>query len=141
MMLNRHEKFAIFNLFIVAVGILLFFLIWQTMEISKAYAGLAVLGFQGIGHLIFIRKKNPSEVIEDERDVSIQQTSFSGSSYFAFSYFVITSLVIYFSNSDTGVVSIEYFPLFVWVGVALKVLASSVITLVQYRRGTNCGIC
>lgn len=140
-MLNRHEKVAIFNLSIVAIGILLFFLLCQTMEISKAYAGFAVLGFQGISHLIFLRKKNPSEVIEDERDISIQQKSFSGSSFFAFTYFVITSLVIYFSHSDTGVVSIEYLPLFVWVGVALKVLVSSIITLVQYRRGTNCGIC
>ncbi len=140
-MLNRHEKFAIFNLSVVVIGILLFFLIWQTMEISKAYAGLAVLGFQGIGHLIFLRKNNPSEVIEDERDISIQQKSFSGSSFFAFSYFVIISLVIYFSHSDTGVISIDYLPLFIWVGVALKILVSSIITLLQYRRGTNCGIC
>ncbi len=140
-MLNRHEKLAVFNLSILAVGILLFILIWQTTVISQAYAGLAIFGFLGIGHLIFLRKKNPSEVIEDERDISIQLKSFSGSSYFVFIYFVITSLVIYFSYSDTGVVSIEYFPLFVWVGWALKVLVSSIITLIQYRRGTNCGIC
>ena len=140
-MLNRHEKLAIFNLSILAVGILLFILIWQTTVISQAYAGLAIFGFLGIGHLIFLRKKNPSEVIEDERDISIQLKSFSGSSYFVFIYFVITSLVIYFSHSDTGVVSIEYFPLFVLVGWALKILVSSIITLVQYRRGTNCGIC
>ena len=140
-MLNRHEKLAIFNLSIVAIAILLSFLIWQTMGISKAYGGFAVFGFQGIGHLIFLRKKNSSEVVEDERDISIQLKSFSGSSNFVLIYFVITSLIIYFSHYDTGVVSVHLFFLFVWIAWPVKFLASSIITLVQYRRGTNCGIC
>ncbi|MCD4775270.1 MAG: hypothetical protein K8S15_04370 [Candidatus Aegiribacteria sp.] len=140
-MLNRHEKLAIFNLSILAVAILLFFLIWQNMGISRAYAGFAVFGFLGIGHLIFLRKKSPSEVIEDERDASIKLMSLKGALSFVFGYFVITSLVIYYSHLDAGVVSIDYFPLFVWIGWALLVLVSSIITLTQYRRGTNCGIC
>ncbi|MCK5134082.1 MAG: DUF2178 domain-containing protein [Candidatus Sabulitectum sp.] len=140
-MLNRHEKLAVFNLSILAVGILLFLLIWQITVISQAYAGLAIFGLMGIGHLIFLRKKNPSEVVEDERDISIQLKSFSGSNSFVLIYFVITTIAIYLSHSDSGVVSIEYFPLFVWVAWALNVLVSSIITLVQYRRGTNCETC
>jgi archaellum biogenesis protein FlaJ (TadC family) len=141
MMLNRHEKLAIFNLSILAVAILLSFLIWQTMGISRAYAGFAIFAFLGIGHLIFLRKKTPSEVIEDERDTSIKLISLKGALSFVFGYFVIASLAVYYSHSDTGVVSIDFFPLFVWVGWALLVLVSSIITLIQYRRGTNCGIC
>ena len=140
-MLNRHDKLALLILYILAVGILLFLLIWQITVISQAYAGLAIFGLMGIGHRILLRKKNPSEVIEDERDISIQLKSFSGSNSFVLIYFVITPMVIYLSHSDTGVVSIEYFPLFVWVGWALNVLVSSIITLLEYRRGTNCGTC
>ena len=140
-MLNRHEKLAVFNLSIAAIGILLFFLVWQTMGISKAYGGFAVFAFQGIGHLIFLRKKNRSEVIEDERDISIRLKSLSGANNFVLVYFVITSLAIYYTHLDAGVVSVDFFILFVWIAWPLKFLATSIITLVQYRRGTNCGIC
>ena len=44
-MLNRHEKFAIFNLSLVVTGILLFILIWQIGGIKSAPAGFAVFGF------------------------------------------------------------------------------------------------
>ncbi len=140
-MLNRHEKFAIFNLSLVVTGILLFILIWQTMEIEKAYAGFAVFGFMGFGHMIFLRKKNSSEVIADERDNAIKLKSGSGGYSIALMYFIITPIVIYYTHYVTGVVSVEYFPIFVWIGWAIYVLASSSITLVQYRRGTNCGTC
>ena len=140
-MLNRHEKLAIFNLSILAVAILLFFLIWQIIGISHAYAGFAIFAFMGIGRLIFLRKKNPSEVIEDERDISIRLKSLTVAHYFVVMYFVVVSLAIYYTHLDTGVVSIDFFPLFAWIAWPLHVLVSSIITLTQYRRGTNCGIC
>ncbi len=111
------------------------------MGIGRAYAGFAVIGFTGIGHLIFLKRKDPEEIIEDERDISIRLKSFSGSFFLMSVYFVIASLIVYFSHSQTGVVSVDYFPVFVWVGWAVNILASSVITLVQYRRGTSCGTC
>ncbi len=140
-MLNRHEKFAIFNLSLVVTGILLFILIWQIGGIKSAPAGFAVFGFVGFGHMIFLRKKNSSEVIADERDNAIKLKSGSGGYSIALMYFIITPIVIYYTHSETGVVSVEYFPIFVWIGWAIYVLASSSITLVQYRRGTNCGTC
>lgn len=140
-MFNRHEKLAVFNLSVVVTGTLLFVLIWQTMGIGRAYAGFAVIGFTGIGHVIFLKRKDPEEIIEDERDISIRLKSFSGSFFLMSVYFVIASLIVYFSHSQTGVVSVDYFPVFVWVGWAVNILASSVITLVQYRRGTSCGTC
>ncbi len=140
-MLNRHEKLAVYNLGVLAVAILLFVLIWQTMGISKAPAGFAVLAFQAIGHLIFLRKKSSSEVVEDERDISIRLKAFSGSFYFLSMYYVITALAVYFSHSEGGVVSVDLFITFVWTGWVVQVLSSSLITLIQYRRGVNCGTC
>ena len=140
-MLNRHEKLAIFNLSILAIGIILFFLFFQTRGIGRSSTSFGILGFLWVGNLLFLRKKTPSEVIEDERDASIKLISLKGALSFVFGYFVITSLAIYYSHHEAGVVSIEYFPVFVWVGWALLVLVSSIITLIQYRRGTNCGIC
>ena len=63
-MLNRHEKLAVFNLSIIAVGILLFVLVWRTMGINRASAGFAVFAFMAVGHLLFLRKKKSSEVVE-----------------------------------------------------------------------------
>ncbi len=140
-MLNRHEKLAIFKLSLVVAGVLLFLLIWQTMGITKAYAGFAVFGFLGLGHLIFLRKKSPTEVIEDERDTLIKLKSYSGGYYSAMAYFILTSMAVYFSLPEGGVISVDLFPVFVWVGWAVSVLASSIIILVQYRKGANCGIC
>ena len=140
-MLNRHEKFAIFNLTLGLIGILLFILIWQTMEIGKAYAGFTAFAFTGFGHIIFLRKKNSSEVISDERDNAIKLKSNSGGYCIALMYFIITSLVVYYTHSEAGVVPVDYFPISVWFGWAIYIFASSSITLVQYRRGTNCGTC
>ncbi len=140
-MLNRHEKFAIFNLSLVVTGILLFILIWLIKGISPAPAGFAVFGFTGFGHLIFLRRKRASEIIEDERDKSIKLKSNFGGFYFTFMYFVVTSLIVYFTHSNTGVISINYIPPFMWFGWAIQLIASSIITLVQYRKGTNCGTC
>jgi uncharacterized membrane protein len=140
-MLNRHEKLAVFNLSIIAVGILLFILVWQTMGISRAYGGFAVFAFMAVGHLVFLRKKKSSEVVEDERDVSIRIKANSGALAFMNAYFIFVSLAVYFTYSDAGVVSVDFFPLFVYIGWAVQLLAFSVTTLVQYRRGTNCGTC
>lgn len=140
-MLNRYEKLAIYNLIVLAVAILVFILIWQTMGISKATAGLAVFAFHAIGRLLFLRKKNSSEVLEDERDISIQLKSVSRSFYFMSMYFMVTTLAVYFSHSQEVVVSIDILPVFLWGGWAVNVLASSIIVLVQYRRGVNCGTC
>lgn len=140
-MLNRHEKHAIFNLSLLAASVLLFLLIWQTMGISKAPAGFVILAFQGIGHLLFLRKKSSSEVVADERDISIRLKAFSGSFYFLSMYYVITALAVYFSHSEGGVVSVDYFLAFVWAGWVVQVFSSSLITLIQYRRGVNRGIC
>lgn len=140
-MLNRHEKLAVFNLALAAIGILLFFLIWQTMGITKAYGGFAVFAFQVVGHLLYLRKKNTSDIVEDERDISIRLKSQTGSFSLVFVYFVIASLAIYYTHLDAGVVSVDLFILFPWIAWPLKVIAFSIITLVQYRRGTNCGIC
>ena len=140
-MLNRHEKLAVYNLGVLAVAILLFILIWQTMGISKAPAGFAVLAFQAIGHLLFLRKKSSSEVVEDERDISIRLKAFSGSFYFLSMYYVVTALAVYFTHSEKGVVSVDLFLIFIWTGWIVRVLSSSLITLIEYRRGVNCGIC
>ncbi len=141
-MLNRHEKFAVFNLSLVVIAVLLFLLIWQTMGISKAPAGFAVLAFQAIGHLIFLRKKSSSEVVEDERDTLIKLKSSSGGYYSAMAYLVLIIMAVYFTHPEGGVVSVDLFPIFAWTGWAVYVLASSIIILVQYRKGSlNCGNC
>jgi len=140
-MLNRHEKFAIFNLSLVTIGILLFILIWQLKGITPAHAGFAVFGLMGFGHLIFLRKRNSSDIVEDERDRSIKLISCSGGYRLALMFFMLTSLTIYFTHSETGIISVEYFPIFTWIGWATYVIVSSIITLVQYRKGTNCGTC
>lgn len=140
-MLNRHEKFAVFNLSLVVIATLLCILIWQIKGITAAPAGFAILGLIAFGQLLFLRKKNSADIVEDERDRSIKiKAALAGYSNTWF-FFVIAVLTVYFTHSEGGVISVEYLPLFLWVGWAVHILTTSVITLIQYRKGTNCGIC
>ncbi len=140
-MLNRHEKFAVFNLTILMVAVLLFFLFLIVMGLPQAQGAFGLMGFIGLGHLLFLRKKRPSEIVDDERDKAIKLKANATGLYSSFVYFIIGSLVVYYSNPDAGVVSVDLIPLFVWVGWALYILAYSITILVQYRKGTNCGTC
>ena len=116
-MLNRHEKLAIFNLSVLAVAVLLFIIFFFTLGLPEAQGAFGMIGFTGIGYLIFMRKKTPSEIVEDERDTLIKLKSYSGGYSFALAYFIITSLAIYFSHSEGGVVSVELFPVFTLAGL------------------------
>lgn len=136
-MLHRYEKAAAFNLSIVLLAVILFFLFWQVLGFKLAQSSLGLIGLTGLAHLIFMRKKRPSEIIEDERDRKIKLKASSGGYKVALMFFIVGSLMVYFINRDAGVVSVGYFPAFVWIGWALYVLTSSVITIVQYGRGLN----
>ncbi len=143
-MLNRHEKFAIFNISIVALAVILFFIIYLTADPGKAkgaWGAIGLVGFSGFGHMFFMRKKSAADVIEDERDKSIKLKSYTGGYEFALVYLILTSVAIYYRYMDAGVVPVDYVLLLSWSGYAVYMLASSLIILVQYRRGTACGTC
>lgn len=140
-MLNRHEKFAIFNISIVLLAVMIFFIIYLTVDSGKSYGAFGLIGFTALEHMFFKRKKNAADVVEDERDKSIKLKSETGGYSFALAYLILTSSVIYFLNVDAGVVPVHYVILLAWSGWVVYLMASSVIILVQYRRGTSCGTC
>lgn len=140
-LLNRYEKNAIFNLTNLVIAILLFFILLATIGFTRAQGAFGMIGLIGVGHLLFLRRRNPLEVIEDERDTAIKLKA-SGIGYsISLVFFIISSLAIFFTKGETGVVSVKLFPLFAWIGWAVYIISSSIITLVQYRRGTTCGTC
>ena len=143
-MLNRHEKFAIFNISIALIAVILFFIIYLTVDpvkTNRSWGAFGLIGFSVFGHMFFMRKKNAADVIEDERDKSIKLKSNTGGYSFALVYLILTSSLIYSCNLDSGVVPVHYVILLAWSGWAVYLMASSVIILVQYRRGTSCGTC
>lgn len=140
-MLHRYEKFAVYNLSIVLLAVMLYFLFWQILGVKHAQGAFGMIGLTGLGHLIYLRKKTPSEIVEDERDRKIKLKASSGGYMVALLFFMLGSLAVYFLNRDAGVVPVAYFPTFVWTGWAVYILTSSVITIVQYRRGINGGYC
>lgn len=140
-MYNRHEKLAFFNLSVLAIAILLFFILTNAIGLERSWGAFGILGFSGIGHLLFLRRKRPSEIVDDERDIAIKMKATTRGIYFSWMFYIIASMAIYFISDANGVVSVDLFPLFVWVGYAVSVAVSSIITLVQYRKGTTCGTC
>jgi len=140
-MLHRYEKIAAFNLTIVLLAVILFFLSWLILGFERPHGVFWLLGLTGLVHLIFMRKKNPSEIIEDERDREIRLKASSGGYSASLVFFIVGSLAVYYFNHQAGVVSVYYFPAFVWIGWAVFVLVSSVITIVQYRRGASGECC
>lgn len=140
-MLTRYEKFAVFNLCIVLCAVLLFLLLLGPIGFTGAQSAFGIIGFIGIGHLLFLRKRNSSDIVEDERDTAIKLKASGIGYYISMAYFIIASLSVYYSQSGTGVISVELLPFFAWIGWAVYIVSSSVIALILYRQGVACGTC
>ncbi len=140
-MLSRQEKRAIFELSILAIAVVVFLSLMPSYGIRTAVAAFGVLGFWGLGPILFSRKKTPSEVIEDEHDILIKRKATQIAFAIFWVYFVVSSMTIWFSHFKAGVVSVDAFPLLVLGGWTLFTLTFSLSTIYQYRQGTASDTC
>ena len=132
--MSQPQKHAWFNLAVIALTLTALLLLYPILG-KGALGGLGFSGLLGLGPL-FYRKKR-SGVVTDERDDLIQQRSTLAAYSVFWLVFVAAGTLTPFYYGYDGSVPAMLVALSVWAAVMLFVVMHSVVTLVQYGRGSN----
>lgn len=133
--MSRTQKFAWFNLAVIACTLLLVFSLLPFLG-HRAMGGLGCLGLLGFGPLFFRKKRG--QVVTDERDLHIQWRAwiFACALFWVVFVFVATALSVLVYGEDGAVpVAVVRLSVF-WAFLLVYALASAAI-LVQYARGSG----
>jgi hypothetical protein len=133
--MSRMQKFAWFNLAVIALTLLVVFSLLPFLGF-RAMGGLGCLGLIGAGPLFF--RKKPGQVVTDERDHLIQVRSW----IFAYAVFwvvlvlvaVVVSAEIY---GEDGAVPVSVVRISVAGAFMLVYALASIAILVQYAGGSR----
>lgn len=72
--MSRNQKFAWFNLAVIALSLISVFSLVPSLGWQRAQGGLGIAGLMGLGVLFY--RKRPGEVVMDERDNLIFKRSY-----------------------------------------------------------------
>ena len=133
--MSRMQKFAWFNLAVIALTLLVVFSLLPFLE-YRAMGGLGFLGLMGVGPLFF--RKKPGQVVTDERDRLIQWRSW----IFAYAVFwvvgvffaAILSALVY---GEDGAVPVSVVRMSVFWALMLVYGLASIAILVQSAGGSG----
>ena len=133
--MSRMQKFAWFNLAVIALALLVVFSLVPLLGF-KAMGGFGFLGLLGFGPAFFRTK--PGQVLMDERDLLIQARSW----VFAYAVFwvifvlaaVVLSALVY---GQDGSVPVTIVQISTFWAVTLVYALASIAILVQYAGGAS----
>ena len=156
--MNRHEKIAWFNMVVISVSIVLYLILFFSLSTSYSlnvslkisHAAFALIGFIGLGPTLFKKKRGePHNTLLydaelDERDMLIQRRAkLQGFSAFwiilVFSVMIAWVFLRFISPDGTGAgpisvtIDVDMFPLMLFPGFIIIMLADSLSTIIQYR--------
>jgi hypothetical protein len=133
--MSRMQKFAWFNLAVIALTLLVVFSLLPFLGF-RAMGGLGCLGLMGFGPLFFRRK--PGQVVTDERDHLIQWRSW----IFAYAVFWVVLVLVAGGLSsavygEDGAVPVTVVRISVFWALMLVYALASIAILVQYAGGSR----
>jgi hypothetical protein len=132
--MSALQKFAWFNLAVIALTLLLVFAL-VPFNAKGAMGGLGCLGFLGFGPLFFFRRK-PGQVWLDERDMLIQRRSWFLAYVLFWVVFVLGAVVLSaLVYGQEGAVPVYVVQLSVAWGFIFVYALASIAILVQYSGG------
>jgi hypothetical protein len=133
--MSRMQKFAWFNLAVIALTLLVVFSLVPFLG-YRAMGGLGFLGLMGVGPLFF--RKKPGQVVTDERDHLIQWRSW----IFAYAVFWVVLVLVAVGLSaavygEDGAVPVSVVRISVAWAFMLVYALASIAVLVQYVGGSS----
>ncbi len=131
--MERHRKLAVFNL---GVGLrtgFLFLCLIPMLGPRRAQGAFGTLGLLAFGQL-FYRRKQPDEVLDDERDCEVMRRAGKVSFAIFWIYFVGALTTVSLFYGGRGFVPVGVVELFGWLGWLVLLLVYSTAILIQYRR-------
>jgi len=135
--MSAEEKTAWLAVGLFAVGVVAFLVLIPFGGVEPALAGFSVVGFSGLGPLLFRKKRDSKEVAEDERDKKIIREATLGAAHSCWCVAVMACMIpwgIHMFHDDMTI-SIHALPRVVFCGLFTFILVRSVTILVLYRRG------
>jgi hypothetical protein len=133
--MSRMQKFAWFNLAVIALTLLVVFSLLPFLG-SRAMGGLGFLGLIGFGPLFFRTK--PGQVVMDERDHMIQWRAWIIAYALFWVVFVLVAVVLSAAvYGEDGAVPVKVVRLSVFWAFLLVYALASVAILLQYARGSR----
>ncbi|HUW57408.1 MAG TPA: DUF2178 domain-containing protein [Planctomycetota bacterium] len=91
--MSREQKMAWLTVGCFAVGLIGFLSLLPFTRPRAAVAAFAVVGFGGLGPLLFRKKRDPKEVAEDERDKMIAQKATLAAGVSSYTAFVLVCMI------------------------------------------------
>lgn len=134
--MSLQEKIALFILGICCITIITYLILMSILGPYAAMRAFGILGFLGITPFIYRKVSKNRSAQLDERDVAIRKKASSIAFRLFWVLFVLGSIFLYYLYQDSGVITIQAFPLIIFNGVIIINLTWSVSILILYRRGS-----
>jgi len=134
--MNREQKCAWLVVAMFGVSVIAFAALVPLVGWGAAPAGFGMIGFAGLGPLIFRKKTQPGQIEIDERDKAIAREATLGGGMTSYCAFILACMIPWFvlQGRGTKVVSIHTLPMIVFIGGIVFFTARAVTLLVLYGR-------
>lgn len=131
--MSASQKFAWYNLAVIAVTLFVFFATVPWLGPKRALGGFGLMGFLGFSPIFFLKRRG--ECVSDERDQLIWQRSI-GIGYATFWVaFVAACVGASYLYGSSGAIPVFVVNASVYVGMAIIMTVMSIAILAQYRLG------
>ena len=134
--MSQEQKIAWLMVGAFVAGLILFAVLIPFVGIKVAPAGFSVVGFAGLGPLLFRKKRTADVIAVDERDKTIGQRATMVGGMISYEVFIFACMIpwcIYFAYGEE-MISVNALPLIVGAGGVAFFASRSIVLLILYGR-------
>lgn len=135
--MSIDQKMAWLMVGAAAAGLILFAVLIPFIGIKPAFAAFGVLGFTGLGPLIFRKKRKADVVAVDERVQTIGRKAALTGAMISYEVFILACMAtwcIYYFGKGKELISVHALPCIVVAGWVAFIVSWSVALLILYGR-------
>ena len=140
--MSIDQKMAWLMVGAAATGLILFAVLIPFIGIKPAFAAFGVIGFSGLGPLIFRKKRKAAVVAVDERGKTIGRKAALAGAIISYEVFILASMAtwfIYRFGKGKELISVDALPCIVGGGWLAFMVSWSVALLILYGRESRHG--
>jgi len=134
--MNREQKQAWLVIVMFGVSVIAFAALVPLVGWHRASAGFGMIGFAGLGPLIFRKRTGPGQIEIDERDKAIARQATLGGGMASYCAFILACMIPWgvLKSQGAKTMSIHTLPMIVFIGVIVFFTARAATLLVLYGR-------
>ncbi|MCP4455490.1 MAG: hypothetical protein GY809_28865 [Planctomycetes bacterium] len=138
--MNRTYKIARFTVIVISISCVLsgsaFLILYLTLGLPKASAGLGFMGLSGlVGLAPVIYKKDHGRVVCDERDAEIMRRAALAGFTAAYLVMGLACMLPFFVLGHRGTITVQWLPMIFMGGGLSHYMTHSIAILAEYGKG------